>query len=90
MREWRRAAPGAAGTGGAEWLAVEFGRCVRELRERRNWTQTQLAEASGMTPAAVARFEAGGTAPTWAVLERFATALGASLTVGFEPRGEEP
>jgi transcriptional regulator with XRE-family HTH domain len=39
-----------------------------------------------MTQSAVARFEAGGTVPTLAVLERLATALGVVLKVGFEPR----
>jgi transcriptional regulator with XRE-family HTH domain len=39
-----------------------------------------------MTQSAVARFEAGGTAPTLTVLERLAAALGVSLKVGFEPR----
>ena len=43
---------------------------------------------SGMTQPAVARFEAGGTVPTLAVLERLAAALDVSLRVGFEPRGE--
>jgi transcriptional regulator with XRE-family HTH domain len=41
-----------------------------------------------MTQSAVARFEAGGTVPTLAVLERLAAALDVSLEVGFEPRGE--
>ena len=69
-------------------LAFEIGRSVRELRERRGWSQTQLANASGMTQSAVARFEAGGTVPTLMVLERLAMALDVSLKVGFEPRGE--
>ncbi|MFE9105881.1 helix-turn-helix domain-containing protein [Actinomadura geliboluensis] len=34
-----------------------------------------------MTQSAVARFEAGGTVPTLAVLERLARALGAELVV---------
>jgi ribosome-binding protein aMBF1 (putative translation factor) len=88
MRERRMAEPGAAEAYDAARLAFELGRSVRELRERRGWSQTQLAEASGMTQSAVARFEAGGTVPTLAVLERLAAALDVSLKVGFEPRGE--
>ena len=65
-------------------IAFELGRSVRELRERRGWSQTQLAKASGMTQSAVARFEAGGTVPTLSVLERLATALDVRLRVGFE------
>ena len=79
---------GAAEAYDAARLAFELGRSVRELRERRGWSQTQLAKASGMTQSAVARFEAGGTVPTLMVLERLATALEVSLKVGFEPRGE--
>jgi transcriptional regulator with XRE-family HTH domain len=88
MRERRMAKPGAAEAYDAARLAFELGRSVRELRERRGWSQTQLAKASGMTQSAVARFEAGGTVPTLAVLERLAAALDVSLKVGFEPRGE--
>jgi len=88
MRERRMAEAGAAEAYDAARLAFELGRSVRELRERRGWSQTQLAKASGMTQSAVARFEAGGTVPTLAVLERLATALDVSLKVGFEPRGE--
>jgi ribosome-binding protein aMBF1 (putative translation factor) len=88
IRERRMAEPGAAEAYDAARLAFELGRSVRELRERRGWSQTQLAKASGMTQSAVARFEAGGTVPTLAVLERLAAALDVSLRVGFEPRGE--
>lgn len=88
MRERRLAEPGAAEAYDAARLAFELGRSVRELRERRGWSQTQLAKAAGMTQSAVARFESGGTVPTLAVLERLATALDVSLKVGFEPRGE--
>jgi ribosome-binding protein aMBF1 (putative translation factor) len=86
MRERRMAEPGAKEAYEATRLAFELGRAVRELRERRGWSQKQLATASGMTQSAVARFEAGGTVPTLAVLERLATALDVSLKVGFEPR----
>ena len=82
------AEPGAAEAYDAARLAFELGRSLRELRERRGWSQTRLAKASGMTQSAVARFEAGGTVPTLLVLERLAAALDVSLKVGFEPRGE--
>ncbi len=87
LRERRMGEPGAAEAYDATRLAFELGRAVRELRERRGWSQSQLAQASGMTQSAVARFEAGGTVPTLPVLERLASALDVGLSVKFEPRG---
>ncbi|GIJ35578.1 multiprotein-bridging factor 1 family protein [Micromonospora sediminimaris] len=86
LRERRMAEPGAAEAYDATQLAFELGRAIRELRERRGWSQAQLAKESGMTQSAVARFEAGGTVPTLPVLERLAAALDVSLSVSFEPR----
>jgi transcriptional regulator with XRE-family HTH domain len=80
------AEPGAEEAYEAARVAFELGKAVRELRERRGWSQAQLAKASGMTQSAVARFEAGGTVPTLVVLERLAAALDVSLKVEFEPR----
>jgi transcriptional regulator with XRE-family HTH domain len=80
------AEPGAAEAYDATRLAFELGRAVRELRERRAWSQAELAEAASMTQSAVARFEAGGTVPTLPVLERLAHALDVRLAVGFTPK----
>lgn len=81
LRGRRLSEPGAAEAYEAARLAFELGRKVREIREQMGWTQTQLANAAGMTQSAVARFEAGGTVPTLVVLDRIARALGAQLTV---------
>jgi ribosome-binding protein aMBF1 (putative translation factor) len=86
LRERRMAEPGAADAYSAARLAFELGLSVRELRERRGWSQAQLAEAAGMTQSAIARFEGGGTVPTLPVLERIAAALDVRLTVTFGPR----
>ena len=67
-------------------LASELGSKVRAIRLKRGLTQKQLAELAGMTQSAVARFEAGGTTPTLAVLSRLAQALGMSLTVDLKPK----
>jgi ribosome-binding protein aMBF1 (putative translation factor) len=83
LRDRRMAEPGAAEAYEATRLAVELGRTVRELRERRGWSQSQLAGAAGMTQSAVARFEAGGTVPTLPLLERLARALEMELDVRF-------
>ncbi|MCG5215111.1 helix-turn-helix transcriptional regulator [Streptosporangium sp. KLBMP 9127] len=45
------------------------------MRERRGWSQNDLAREAGMTKSEVVRFEAGGTIPTLPVLERLARAL---------------
>ncbi|HET9518960.1 MAG TPA: helix-turn-helix transcriptional regulator [Actinoplanes sp.] len=86
FRDRRMAEPGAAEAYDAARLAFELGRAVREFRESKGWSQSQLASASGMTQSAVARFEAGGSVPTLPVLERLAAALDMGLTVRFEPR----
>ncbi len=86
LRDQRMSEPGAVEAYAAARLAYELGRAVREMREQRGWTQAQLAEASGLTQPAVARFEAGGTVPTIPVLERLATALEAELVVRLNPR----
>jgi ribosome-binding protein aMBF1 (putative translation factor) len=46
--ELHMAEPGAAEAYDAARLAFEPGRAVRELRERRGWSQSQLAQASAM------------------------------------------
>jgi ribosome-binding protein aMBF1 (putative translation factor) len=81
LRGRRLSEPGAADAYEAARLAYQLGAAVRDLREAKGWSQTQLAREAGMTQPAVARFEAGGTIPTLPVLQRLARALGANLTV---------
>lgn len=84
LRESRMAEPGATDAYDATRRAFELGATVRSMREQRGWTQTRLAEAAGMTQSALARFEAGGTVPTLALLERIAHAFHAQLVVRFD------
>ncbi|MCK9894218.1 helix-turn-helix transcriptional regulator [Frankia sp. AgB32] len=86
LRERRISEPGAWEAYQAARLAFELGRSVRELRQRRAWSQTELARAASMTQSSVARFEAGGTMTTLPVLERLAEALDADLDVRVVPR----
>ncbi|MEV4545070.1 XRE family transcriptional regulator [Micromonospora sp. S4605] len=88
LRDRRLAEPGAAEAYEATRIAFELGQQVRHLRENNGWSQSQLAQAAGMTQSAVARFEAGGTVPTLPVLERLARALTMKLEVRFAPRAD--
>lgn len=88
LRDRRMAEPGAAEAYEATRIAFELGEEVRHLRERNGWSQSQLAQATGMTQSAVARFEAGGTVPTLPVLERLARALDRKLDVRFAPNAD--
>ncbi|MFG1751281.1 helix-turn-helix domain-containing protein [Streptosporangium sandarakinum] len=67
-------------------LAYHLGRTVRAMREKRGWSQSDLAREAGMTQPAVARFEVGGTVPTPPVIERLAHALGTEIEVRLTPR----
>ena len=89
IRARRLDEPGARDVYEATRLAYELGRSVRTLRERKEWTQADLARAAGMTQSAVARFEAGGTVPTLPVLERLVRALDADLTVTVTARDDD-
>ena len=86
VRDRRMAEAGAQEAYLAAKLAFDLGASVRELRQAKGMTQKELAAAAGMSQPAVARFEAGGTVPTLALLERLAGALDAELTVSVHPR----
>jgi ribosome-binding protein aMBF1 (putative translation factor) len=86
VRDRRMAEPGAEAAYEAARLAYELGAAVRQLREQRGWSQSDLAREAAMTQSAVARFEAGGTVPTLPLLERIARALDVELAVNFKPK----
>lgn len=67
-------------------LAFELGEQVRAMREERGWSQRELAQRTGMTQPAIARFEAGGTTPTLPILERIAIAFERTLSVELKPK----
>jgi transcriptional regulator with XRE-family HTH domain len=56
-------------------IGVVFGTTVRRLRERRGWTQEQLAEAAEMSATYVGFVERGENVPTLTILFRLADAL---------------
>lgn len=66
-------------------LATLLGRAVRQQRHLRDLTQSELAEAAGVTQAAVARIESGSRAASLAVLERLFAAMDVQMVVEVEP-----
>ncbi|GEM_PF-1767086 len=61
-------------------MAVQRGRVIKRLRERRNWTMAELARRSGVSESYVSRFESGNipNAAAQAVAD-IATALEVSV-----------
>jgi transcriptional regulator with XRE-family HTH domain len=52
-----------------------LGLAVRDLRGRREWSQEELAHASGLHPTYISGIERGLRNPTWLSLGRIAGAL---------------
>jgi transcriptional regulator with XRE-family HTH domain len=66
MRQSRRSQP-------------SLGNAVRRLREKRELTQEDLAEAAGITVRTLSQLETGNANPTWATVGDIARALGVSI-----------
>ena len=59
----------------------EIGKTVRRLREKRGWTQEQLARKTGLNRVSIAYIEVGlRKAPTISTRKKLAKALGVSIT----------
>lgn len=73
-------------------LTRSIGDSVRSRRAALGWTQEQLAEASGIRPATISRIERGHLAPSLAVLQELARALGTGVgdLVGGPPGIQDP
>ncbi|OBA46539.1 hypothetical protein A5789_04165 [Nocardia sp. 852002-51101_SCH5132738] len=54
---------------------------MREIRLERGYSVTQVAEAMGVDPAQVSRFESGATNPTMSTIRRYAKAVGAIFRI---------
>ena len=65
-------------------LVYELSVQVREAREAKGLSQSQLAKRMGTQQSVIARLEGGGITPTLPTLQRIAKALGTKLMVGFE------
>lgn len=56
---------------------MDSGQALKAIRKRRNLTQVQLAEASGVDQTVISHIECGGvqTTPSWFTVFRLARAL---------------
>ena len=74
----------------AEWDALEPERQIMKAiidgREEKSLTQTQLADATGITQADISRLENGTGNPSIRTLKRLAAGLGMTLKVEFVPQ----
>jgi transcriptional regulator with XRE-family HTH domain len=57
---------------------------VRKLRRSADLSQRELAKRAGTSQPAIARYERGAAAPSWATVERLATACGRNLRIEVE------
>lgn len=60
-------------------MSDKFPERLRAARETKGWSQTELAEHSGLQPSAISHFETGRRSPSFENLKRLADALSASI-----------
>lgn len=74
-------------------LARSENHLIRELiaaRQQRGLKPAELARKMGVDRSVVTRFEAGGTNPTMATINRYAEAVGAMIRYTVEPDAVRP
>ncbi len=71
--------------------AMRAGDMIRARRQERGWSQTRLAQESGLDPSTISNYEAGKgrDGPSYANLERIGKALEAPIAFGASPRTGE-
>jgi transcriptional regulator with XRE-family HTH domain len=76
----------------ADQRAAIFARRVKLTRERQKLNQAQLAERSGLTPAAISQIEAGERIPAFKTIIELARALETTPNdlIGLEDAGLDP
>ena len=55
--------------------AIQFGRIIRTLREKRGWTQDEMAERAGMNATYLGFIERGENVPTLTIILLLAETL---------------
>ena len=75
-------------------MPASFSEILRNVRETRKLSQSELAERTGLQPSAISHFETGKRAPSFENLVRLANALAVSIDYllgrAEEPRGSGP
>lgn len=75
-------------------MPEKFPEILREARESKKLSQTDLANRSGLQPSAISHFETGKRAPSFDNLKRLADALAVSVDYllgrAEEPKGSGP
>ncbi len=72
----RVSARAAAQVSVIEPVRADSGSLIKKARKERNWTQADLAQATGMKRCNISRLESGAHRPSLTTLERVAQALG--------------
>lgn len=67
-----------------ERVVATIGQRIRGLRQEKQWTLQRLAEASGVSPAAISKLENNGLTPTITTLMKIADALGRKISYFIE------
>lgn len=62
---------------------------ITELREKKNWTEYQLAEHSGLTQSTISSWYRKDVLPTLPSLERICHAFGISISQFFDDNSNE-
>jgi len=70
-------------------MSGSFSEILRNVRETRKLSQSELAERAGLQPSAISHFETGKRAPSFENLVRLANALAVSIDF-LLGRAEEP
>jgi transcriptional regulator with XRE-family HTH domain len=60
-------------------MSVSFGEILRETRQRKNLSQSELAEKTGLQASAISHFESGRRMPSFENMIRLADALTVTL-----------
>jgi transcriptional regulator with XRE-family HTH domain len=76
-------------SGSLDETGVNVARQIRILRKRRNLSQAELAEASGLSRNTLSLLERGLTSPTVSTLKRLAIALGIDINAFFDKSDDE-